>query len=523
MPSTRQTAWSTSPAWHWPVTLVILIVAALYVFIAVRMLGLTGGQLIYPLDDTYIHMAIAKNVALHGVWGVSPDHFTATSSSPLWTALLSLAYLLTGVHDVTPLVLNTVFAVLCIGGAATVLRHEQVAGAAMFAVLTASVLLAPLASMAWLGMEHTLHLLLTVLTVGLAARCLEHPSASRVVALCVLAAAMVSARYEGLFVVAGCALVLMLARRLLAAVALTAAAVVPVAAVGLWNVSNGWFFLPASILLKQAVLQPAGSVLPSSLSINLTEAPAAFIVLLVSGLFLLAYQAATRGFRTVHPFLLIFVTAALLHTGFAKFGHLYRYESYLMVLGTLALGVSLLGRGGVLPDAGSNRSNRELVLGGRTLAANAVTANMTGHIFRQQRQLAEFLGQHYDGEPVALNDIGNSSYFTRLQLTDMVGLGTLEVATLHRAGLWDREHMLTLLDRHHVAVAIVYDTWFPAGRDFHRDWIRVADWTTEVEETRGQGTVSFFARDAVAAARLRQALVAFDAAHPQPATRRTLF
>ena len=483
----------------------LLLVTVFSAFIAVRMRGLTGGPLVYPLDDTYIHMAIARNVALHGVWGVSSGPVSATSSSPLWTALLSLAYVVTGVHDLTPLVLNTVFAVLCVVYVADLLKREGLDGAALFAVLATSVLLAPLAPMAWLGMEHTLHILLTVLTVAAVGRLRPAPSRSSALTLCVLAAAMVAARYEGLFVVAGCALALLLSRRRAAACAVITAGVVPVVAVGLWNLAHGWFFLPASILLKQAVLQPAGSVLPSSLYTNVTEAPAAFFVLLVSGLLLLAYQAATRGFRAVHPFLLIFVTAAALHAVFAKFGHLYRYESYLMVLGTLTIGVSLFGRGGVLSGAGSSRSNRELVLvvialfcmalGSRTLAANAVTANMTGHIYRQQRQVAELLREYYDGEPVALNDIGASSYLTHVQLTDMVGLGTLEVAKLRRAGLWDRRHMIELLEQQHVELAIVYDTWFPAGHDFYQEWIRVGEWTTDDEETRGEGTVSFFARD----------------------------
>lgn len=527
------TSQPTTPAWPWPVSGALLIVAALYVFIAVRMLGLTGGQLVYPLDDAYIHMAIAKNVALHGVWGVSAEHFSATSSSPLWTALLSLAYALTGVHDVTALVLNTTLAVLCVTSLGGVLQREGLAGAPMFAVLATSVLLAPLAPMAWIGMEHTLHILLTVLTVSLAARFIEGAAPRRLVTLCVLTAAMVSARYEGLFVVAGCALTLALGRRLGAAVAVSAAGIAPVVSVGLWNVWHGWYFLPASILLKQAVLQPAGPELPSSLAINLAEAPVAFVVLVVAGVLVLTYRAATGGLRMVHPFLLVFVTAALLHAGFARFGHLYRYESYLMVLGALALGVSLLGGGGAGASARRNRLNRELVvagaallcvaLGSRTLAANAVTANMSGHIVRQQRQVAELLRQFYDGELVALNDIGNASYYTRVRVTDLVGLGSLEVATLRRAGRWDRAHMNELLSRQGVRVAVIYDAWFPEGRDFHRNWIRVADWTTDAEETRSEGTVSFFARDAASAARLRGALEVFDAAHPQPATRRTMF
>ena len=41
----------------------------------------TGATLVYGLDDAYIHMAIAKNLARHGVWGVTPFHFASASSS----------------------------------------------------------------------------------------------------------------------------------------------------------------------------------------------------------------------------------------------------------------------------------------------------------------------------------------------------------------------------------------------------------------------------------------------------------
>lgn len=74
-----------------------------------RSIRINDGHLVYALDDTYIHMAIAKNVVQCHVWGVTPFGFTSTSSSLLWTALLSAIYFSISVTIWAPLVLNLLF------------------------------------------------------------------------------------------------------------------------------------------------------------------------------------------------------------------------------------------------------------------------------------------------------------------------------------------------------------------------------------------------------------------------------
>ncbi|MEQ9166804.1 MAG: hypothetical protein RLO12_11140, partial [Fulvivirga sp.] len=39
-----------------------------------------NGEFVYPIDDTYIHMAIANNTADYGMWGIDKYSFSATSS-----------------------------------------------------------------------------------------------------------------------------------------------------------------------------------------------------------------------------------------------------------------------------------------------------------------------------------------------------------------------------------------------------------------------------------------------------------
>ena len=84
------------------VSLLLLIVVA--VRLQLLMAG-TGGVLVYALDDAYIHLAMARNFAEHGSWGINPDGFANTTSSLLWTLLLSLGPRM-GLEVCTPLVVG---------------------------------------------------------------------------------------------------------------------------------------------------------------------------------------------------------------------------------------------------------------------------------------------------------------------------------------------------------------------------------------------------------------------------------
>ena len=78
--------------------LLLALVAFLVSLAAALRAGLraTDGHLIYSLDDAYIHMAVAKNLARSGVWGCTPFHFSSSSSSLLWTLILGIANRLAG-------------------------------------------------------------------------------------------------------------------------------------------------------------------------------------------------------------------------------------------------------------------------------------------------------------------------------------------------------------------------------------------------------------------------------------------
>jgi hypothetical protein len=510
-----------------PVAGTLVVLGAFYAFVAYRLLQSTQGHLVYALDDAYIHMAIAKNLAVHGVWGVQAGTFSAASSSPLWTLLLAAGFRMAGVSDAAPLLLNTAIAAGCVVALGLVLRSEGFAGLRLFAVLLSTTLLAPIVPMVWIGMEHSLHILLTVLMAWQTSVVVRRYSVRALVTLSVIAALTVAARYEGLFVVAGGCCVLMLHRRVIATGAVALAGAAPLLIIGAWNVSHGWFLLPASILMKQTVLGGESTSFLSSVLGNFTrgEVPVAFVALFLGAIVLAGYQVRSTGIRSVHPMLIVFVVAGVLHTLLARFGYLWRYESYLMVLGALATAAASVNIVGA-----PARSSGEIVLalslgaififGSRTLASNAVVANTAGHIYRQQYQVARFMGQYYDGRPVVLNDIGSVSYYTRAHVCDLMGLGWLEMARLRRSGAWDRSHINDLLQQDHADIAVIYDAWFQGDRAFQRDWFRVGQWVTDVEDEPAEGTVTFYAANPNAAGTLRSSLLDFNRTLPAAVTAR---
>src|SRR5512143_1422685 len=61
--------------------------AAIYLFFSARI-----DRIGFPLDDSWIHLTYARNLAQRGEWAFQPGHLSAGSTSPLWTFLLAIGF-----------------------------------------------------------------------------------------------------------------------------------------------------------------------------------------------------------------------------------------------------------------------------------------------------------------------------------------------------------------------------------------------------------------------------------------------
>src|SRR5919109_256849 len=84
---------STASNWRvdsWVVIATTALVAVLFYLIVSARIYRLG----FPLDDAWIHLTYARNIAERGEWSFRLGERSAGSTSPLWTALLSLGFLL---------------------------------------------------------------------------------------------------------------------------------------------------------------------------------------------------------------------------------------------------------------------------------------------------------------------------------------------------------------------------------------------------------------------------------------------
>jgi len=459
----------------------------------------TAGHFTYALDDAYIHMSLAKNLVTHGVMGATPFEFTSASSSPLWTLLLALVFKITGVHDVTPLILEVLVSIGLLVIADAALYRFGVRAIPRFLALFWIVFAAPLAPIVFGGMEHPLQILLDVAFVSATVGLMSSEDSSwngRVVALLALAAGVGAIRYEGLVLVGVAALCIAARRRWSQAVALVAAGGLPAVLYGFWTMANGARFLPNPVLIKG--LNSAGIGM-------LLQSPAAYaeefarkwttgypLYLMVAACtLLLIVQWLNR--RPLWSPAVLFPSVALLtsyvHLTVGDIGWFFRYEDYMVVLVGMSLIMQLVdlrpvlkmlrpASWAVLVVAVAFLAGGLLASANRGQVAFRSTAQAVKNIYDQQYQLAHFLKANPQYRSAAIGDLGAITYFNDdLRILDLEGLA-LNGVPVEEMGpeRLSEARINQLVEDHGSQIAIVYPDYFtgqPAS------WKLVGSWTIE--------------------------------------------
>lgn len=512
---------------HWPLALTVCVLYLLVASCVIGVLNKNNGRFVYTLDDAYIHMAIAKNFAQHGVWGVTDEYFTSSSSSLLWTALIAACYFVVGVNVLTPFILNILIATALLIWLYYTLRSLSDTQWMICATLLASTLLITLPGLIFTGLEHILHTWMTLITAWYASRDLarEDSATSRPpIQLYICAPLVILSRFEGLFLVFIICCLYLIRRRILSAFLIGGIALLPIVIYGFFSMSQGWWFLPNSVILKGSRVDVTSlesiknffyigfdSAIRNPYIIRMIIAAAICVILLC--------KEKKPALKPALTMCIIYMCTAILHVFFADFGWFCRYESYLVGFGIVTFSIAIF-----YYLKFNNHADRILTGAVFMLLIAVVPFDVrscysitkipiaSNNIYDQQYQMARFVKRFYNNQVVALNDIGAVNFYADIHCVDMVGLSNRDIANLRINNLMRPSILEKVTASQNVRIAIVYNIWFPKPPE---SWIAVGEWIIKNNVVCGSEKVSFYATNRNEAIFLNDSLKEFSRFLPE--------
>lgn len=454
-----------------PVGRAILFSTAAYlIFVAVMVAAIlhrTHGHLLYPMDDPYIHLALAENLA-RGHYGINLNEPSSPSSSFLWPFLL-VPLAGTRFHPCVPLLLNVIFGLTCSAILGVLVsrwhfqrfrddRKPDLYGEWSWqhgVLLVLLLFVANLIGLTVLGMEHVLQVLLAVCC---AFGIIEVLAGRKFPNWCMAAAIIApSVRYEDVSLTLAVAAVLFFTGCRRNAAIVFGISLIPLAAFSLFLQGRGLPLLPSSVMVKSAAYYHRSpfrhmlSIAKQNLLTDLQNAETYPVMALTMLLGVTAWQngRSLRGYIAGSAALVGILQLAVGH-----FGWFGRYEVYALIF----LAVMYL------ELAGTNRIRYEHVVVGLLFCASTfiiTTLDSPGaaaEVYQQQYQMHRFVTEFYHGN-FAVNDIGRVSYQRNpgTYVLDLIGLASPESARqLDKTPQWLNETVA----KHHVPLAMIYPEWF---------------------------------------------------------------
>jgi hypothetical protein len=471
-------------------------------------LWLNNGGFVYVLDDPYIHMTIAKHLALEGKWAVNGMDFSSAASSPLWSLLITGIYMVTGVNVYVPLILNLILSVACIYAAYGILKSFGV-NKYLYIILFVFVFAAPLPVLMFTGMEHILQILLVLLFAFVCSRIIsaENTPVFGYVQAFILALLLASVRYEDVFIIAVAVILLLRRKKYPASVILISGAAIPILIYGYVSASNGWLFVPNPLLVKFKVpgfnIIEILKILPRAAK-RMLEPDLIFLLppLAVSVIMMAKSRNYLREPKSV--LLILFCGSYLLHMMFAQTGWFYRYEAYLVSLGMAVLIIYLNGafnRSGTTENALLRifYRYRKIVYAVMIIsiavrfAPDALIPLASNNIYEQQFQMARFINGNAAGKTIAANDIGILCFYTNSRVVDLWGLADIDVGKLKIAGKYNPTEIDKITKKHNTELVIVYEHWFDQYGGLPTTWKKLGSWEmTRPNFVCGTTSVDFY-------------------------------
>lgn len=492
--------------------------ATVFLLLAVAAYGailyLNQGTFIFSLDDPYIHLAVAENL-WQGHYGVNLQEYSAPSSSILWPIIIA-PFTLFAAGDSLLLALNLVFSFLALWQFQQLLflaekqRQQAISFAWQLVLLLAFVVFANLLGLAFLGMEHSLQLWLSMMLLVNLLRQVQDEKQHWSLYLCIIVLPLI--RFETA-VLSAAALLFLFARRYYWQSLLTGLVLLGcVVAFSLFLLSLGLGYLPDSVLAKSDVAANGFYRLLANFKQNMLIASPMLkgVVLLIIASYLL-WQVKTLAQPALRLLAAVLALAILLHLLGGRIGWFWRYELYIW-----AVSLSFL----IYLQLLQANKSRLLLLAAlffvslEHLAAYVLTPLASSNIYLQQYQMHRLITEFYQ-KPVAVNDLGWTSYHNPHYVLDLWGLGSSQAREMRKDGS-NKAWLEQLVAEQNIELVMIYHhpRWFEEVPD---SWVKLGELDSDKLSVVSLRPVSLFTPCQSCVGELQQTLGQFADSLPEGA------
>ncbi len=500
-------------------------------------LHLNKGHFIYSLDDAYIHMAIAKNFSQHGVWGVNKKEFSSSSSSLLYTLLISLLFLIFGPYELIPLIINLIFAHLLIYGIYYILKMKtHLPPYATFVGILCIIFFLPLHSLVFIGLEHTMQNVIDLIFVVITAQLLSNVDTNKnkifsskdKFRLLLLAPLVTMIRFEGMFLIIIVCFLFLLKKHYRFFFLIALFGFLPIIIYGIISLSYGWYFFPNPVVIKGSLIDFNSSSLDNKLKVfnpmgMYLYAPHLLIFFIIALIIFYTKCFKTKDIwneRAIFALIFMFTSVCQLFFATVCIRGIYesRYDAYLLTIGIVLIFTSISNK---IPPFLSFEALKNYLfkkneafeygffrlltiiiilisfftpLSYRAIETIPDIPQATNNIYEQQYQMGLFLREYYNEECVAANDIGAIDYLSDIECVDLWGLGDIDSANEIVNDDLDTDTVYKLAKQKGVKIAIVYESNY-FGYEIPSEWIKAGSWKISRNVVCYSSKVTFYAVD----------------------------
>jgi hypothetical protein len=429
------------------------------------------------------------------VWGMTQYVFSSSSSSPIFTFILSVLIFVFGNHDLIPLIFNliiTFFVIYFLNKyySQYFQQNKNIIIAGLFTLLFAVFHLQIM-----IGMEHVLQTFLIVVNIYFFQKWIvsNFKKSESAYWFYFTIALLGLVRFESMFYFVSLAFVFVCLKNFKNALLVMIFGFLPILIFGFFNYQECGYFLPYSVVVKGSRFDSLEGFLPQlkfllldKIFLNITFYKVGLFFLLISVVLIYRDYRNKNSFHQLisNNFLLIVLSSTfILHSFFGNFRGFYRYETYISVAFVMVI-IPRIKQFFVNPlfEFKKDKIIGVLILGNFLLSiykcgfSHMMIVDGSRNIYEQQIQSAKFLNKYYNNSKVVANDIGAVSYFTDIHLLDIVGLGSKEMIPFNENGKDFDQKFEKFVTEYTVNnkydLAVVYEEWFSGH--IPKNWKKVA-------------------------------------------------